>query len=705
MIEHIREVDLDPRTYQDLVDEARIRAGRACPEWTDHNVSDPGMTLIDQFAWMTDLLLYRVNELPERVHEQLLALIDVRRRPPTAARAMLRFRLAKPTTREPFVIPAGTEVATKAHDDSQVVVFAVSAEATVPVVRLGAFALARGDAFTTVLVPDGVARPQGLDQAAFSTPPAAGDALYLGFATSFDRLILRLNVVSTEARGSGVVPALPPVVWEAAVDGGWRKVERLSEGTGGFNYPSGTIELALPGNCVRETIGGRRMYWLRCRLVDSPEGGERYVAPPRIEEISVDAIGIDAPARHASLIGDEELGTSDGTPGQVFTVLNAPTLRLAPGERLEVSDREGLAWAEWERVDSFVDSGPSDHHFRFDPAKGEVQLGPAIRRPRRRRRADRRRGPGEAAAGAAPSPGEGADPDENSGLAPGWRQYGAVPPKGTRLRMAAYRHGGGAIGNVERRRLTVLRKSIAGVASVTNPRPARGGADVEPFEAARLRAADELSTRYRAVTARDFETIALDASADVVRARCVKPAAGEAVVVQVLPGSAGAPGPLDAELLTAPEELREEVRKVLEARCLIGVRAHVTPVALRLVTVAVEVQSDPASDPRRVEERLRNALHAYLNPVTGGDLHAVMDGRPESGPGWKWGRPLSDGELRPLIRSVSGVERILLLRIYETELGSGIPREPWLSGQLVLEPDELIASGAHVALAVPREGP
>ena len=695
MIEHTREVLLDPRTYQDLVDEARIRAGRACPEWTDHNVSDPGMTLIDQFAWMTDLLLYRVNELPERVHEQLLALLDVRRRPPTTARTMLRFRLAKPPL-QPLVIPAGTEVATKAHDDSQVVVFAVSAEATVPVMRLAAFALARGDAFTTVLVPDGVARPQGLDRAVFSTPPIAGDALYLGFATSFQRLILRLNVVSTEARGEGIVPALPPVVWEAAVDGGWREVERLSEGTGGFNYPSGTIELALPGNCVRETIGGRRMYWLRCRLVDSPEGGEPYVAPPRIEEISVDAIGVDAPARHASLVGGEELGTSDGTPGQAFKVLNAPALRLEPGERLEVSDREGLAWEDWERVDSFVDSGPSDHHFRFDPAKGEVQLGPAIRRPRQRRRADRRHSE------AGPPPASDAGADEDSGLAPGWRQYGAVPPKGTRLRMTAYRHGGGAVGNVERRRLTVLRKSIPGVASVTNPRPARGGTDVEPFEAARLRAADELNTRYRAVTTRDFETIALDASADVVRARCVKPAAGEAIVVQILPGSAGAPGPLDAELLIAPEELREEVRKVLETRCLIGVRAHVSPVALRMVTVAVEVQSSPSSDPRKVEERIRNALHAYLNPVTGGDLHAVIDGRPESGPGWKWGRPLSDGELRPLIRSIGGVERILLLRIYETELGSGIPREPWLSGQLVLEPDELIASGAHVALAVPQ---
>jgi predicted phage baseplate assembly protein len=269
--------------------------------------------------------------------------------------------------------------------------------------------------------------------------------------------------------------------------------------------------------------------------------------------------------------------------------------------------------------------------------------------------------------------------------------------------MSAYHHGGGRLGNVERGRLTVLRNPIRGVASVVNPRPARGGIDVEPPEAARLRAADELSTRYRAVTAKDFETIALRASPRVARARCVKPAAGEAIVVRILPSSsARAQGGFDPEALVAPEDLRVEVADVLRECSLLGVSVHVTPVALRGVTVAVEVEVDPAADPRAVEARVRNALHMYLNPLVGGDLHAVIDDAAPSGDGWEWGRPLSEGELRPLIRSVPGVHRIAILRLYETDLGSGIPREPSLEGQLVLDPDELIASGDHVARAVPR---
>ena len=51
---------LDDRRFQDIVDEAKSRIPRYCPEWTDHNVSDPGVALIELFAWMTDLLLYRL---------------------------------------------------------------------------------------------------------------------------------------------------------------------------------------------------------------------------------------------------------------------------------------------------------------------------------------------------------------------------------------------------------------------------------------------------------------------------------------------------------------------------------------------------------------------------------------------------------------------------------------------------------------------
>jgi hypothetical protein len=45
----------DLRFQSDLVDEMRKRIVRYCPEWTEYNLSDPGITLIELFAWMTEI--------------------------------------------------------------------------------------------------------------------------------------------------------------------------------------------------------------------------------------------------------------------------------------------------------------------------------------------------------------------------------------------------------------------------------------------------------------------------------------------------------------------------------------------------------------------------------------------------------------------------------------------------------------------------
>lgn len=87
---------LDDRRFQGLVDEAKRRVQQRCPEWTDHNVSDPGVTLIEAFATMVDQLVYRVNRVPEKSYLTFLDLIGVRLHPPTAARTDVTFRLSAP---------------------------------------------------------------------------------------------------------------------------------------------------------------------------------------------------------------------------------------------------------------------------------------------------------------------------------------------------------------------------------------------------------------------------------------------------------------------------------------------------------------------------------------------------------------------------------------------------------------------------------
>src|ERR1700682_1354549 len=114
--------NLDDRSFQDLVDDAKRLVQQKCPEWTDHNVSDPGVTLIETFAWMTDQVLYRLNRVPDRNYIKFLELIGVRLFPPTAARAAITFWLAGPQPATVHIRP-GTQVATRRTDADEAIAF------------------------------------------------------------------------------------------------------------------------------------------------------------------------------------------------------------------------------------------------------------------------------------------------------------------------------------------------------------------------------------------------------------------------------------------------------------------------------------------------------------------------------------------------------------------------------------------------------
>ncbi|MBV9368821.1 MAG: putative baseplate assembly protein, partial [Frankiales bacterium] len=78
--------NLDDRKFQDLVDEAKRMIPRYCPEWTNHNLSDPGVALIELFAWMSEMILYRLNQVPDRFYTKFLELVGIDPFPPSVAR-------------------------------------------------------------------------------------------------------------------------------------------------------------------------------------------------------------------------------------------------------------------------------------------------------------------------------------------------------------------------------------------------------------------------------------------------------------------------------------------------------------------------------------------------------------------------------------------------------------------------------------------
>src|SRR6516165_8681842 len=80
---------IDDRRYQDLLNEALARIPVYTPEWTNFNKSDPGVTLIEVFAFLTENLLYRSNQIPERNRKKFLKLLNVPLQPATSAQGLI----------------------------------------------------------------------------------------------------------------------------------------------------------------------------------------------------------------------------------------------------------------------------------------------------------------------------------------------------------------------------------------------------------------------------------------------------------------------------------------------------------------------------------------------------------------------------------------------------------------------------------------
>jgi hypothetical protein len=175
--------NLDDRRWADLVEEGRTLLPlftRIEPRWTDHNIHDPGITLLELFAWLTEMDVFRLSRIPDRHRRKFLALIGFRPHPPQAARTILTFQLKDGS--DPVPLPAGLEFETPPLPGIDPRFRTLSDLTVVPL------------ALNTILVDDGTGLRdrtrdfrEGLPLSIFgedpqSAPERGRPALYLGFS-------------------------------------------------------------------------------------------------------------------------------------------------------------------------------------------------------------------------------------------------------------------------------------------------------------------------------------------------------------------------------------------------------------------------------------------------------------------------------------------------------------------------------------------
>ncbi|MDA0672955.1 MAG: putative baseplate assembly protein [Cyanobacteria bacterium] len=675
--------DLDDRTFQELVEECILRIPRYCPEWTNYNPSDPGITLVELFAWLTDQMLLRFNQVPRRNYVTFLEMLGIRLRPPVPAQAPVTFYLSA-ALQEAYTIPLHTEVATERTETDEAVVFSTDRPLTLGVPAIRHFLTANGvetrpqvlrDRFANLWTEDSGGYWSGREQPVFQEQPQVNNCFYLVFEpdASLDGNVIALTLRGEPAGSTGINPEHPPRRWEAWDGESWQPILRdeKDDGTRGFSFEDPTdpnegvgereadVVLHLPLHWPVDYFGSYQGRWLRCVYIPPANDQATYQRSPFLSGLAARTIGGTMVTSQCTVIRNELVGESDGTPGQQFQLQATHILPRREGEHLVVIPPMGLPEV-WQEVNDFADSGPEDLHYSLDSLTGQIQFGPLIRESSYLRERTRMRQQAQVV-GRTPAAAELAAAESQQ------QQYGKVPPRGAVIRMVAYRTGGGQRGNVQQGAIAVLKSAVPYVTSVRNHQSAQGGADGESLEEAVIRVPRLLRTRDRAVTPEDFETLTLQASRGVARAYCPRDTAyqGEpgTVNLRLVPA-------VDTHPLTTGEglhprnfelsdTLRQEVLAFLDDRRLLGIQVQLLPADYVGVSVQAEVGVEAAyRNPQAQQalvDTLQTQLYRFLNPITGG---------PE-GTGWPFGTPVYKSDLIALFQQTPGVRYLGAVLLFE----------------------------------------
>jgi predicted phage baseplate assembly protein len=551
--------NLDDRTFDQLVDEARRRIPVYAPEWTDHNVHDPGITFIELFAWLTEIQLYNLNRIRDRNYLKFLKLLGIKPRPASPAQVEVTF-----TSNDIIVIEKGTKVVAKDIQTGEKVTFETDEDIEVLPATLKRVVSFANYKFTEVTEFNA---PNQSFYYPFGEKAEIGSRVYLGFDFEKDTIVgkqinLKMNLYEEGLPPKGqhddeslkVYPSVE-VSWEYWNGGEWSALE--------LNLPvdelvetlsqNGNLSFIVPADIARSKVPSvdEELYWVRCRVIQ-----DGYEIPPRIDRILLNTVS----ATQGKKVQEETLGESSGLPYQTFTTNHSPVLVGS-----EVITIKGESW---QAVDDFDASDPESKHYVISGDKGEISFADGVQ--------------------------------------------GKIPPEGEEIKIT-YRYGGGEVGNVPAKSITKAHgkngESIK--IEVTNHFPATGGREKETIREAILGARRILKTQSRAVTSDDFEFIAkATPGLRVARAKAIVPTKNSVTLV-VVPHS-----PL--EKATPSSGFIRTVCEHMDMHRLITTFIKIEKPDYVRVSVNTTLKIEPGYKPEAVKGRVEEALNKFLSPLTGG---------------------------------------------------------------------------------------
>jgi hypothetical protein len=253
--------NLDDRKFDDIVQEAIRLIPQYCPEWTNHNSTDPGITLIELFAWMTEMTLYRLNRVPDKNFIAFLELMGIELTPPHPARTVMQFEINPKADR--VDIPVSTRVGTKPGPDGQYQTFETVGQTCVTTNSLVKCMSQHHESFADNTALLGIGSP--------GVPVWAGARnveryLYLSDPRleAFDETtLLTIRSTSTADVSKALVEILEWEYWDGER---WRQMKQ-------FSIESKAGEIVLMGQTGMEevTVNDEAGFFVRGRLSEVPQ--------------------------------------------------------------------------------------------------------------------------------------------------------------------------------------------------------------------------------------------------------------------------------------------------------------------------------------------------------------------------------------------------------------------------------------------------
>lgn len=733
--------NLDDRRWQDLVEEGQALIPLFEPEWTDHNVHDPGIMLMELLAWISEMDIYWVNRIPDSHRYKFLALAGYTPRAARPARTLLALTLKDGAST--IHLPRGVRFAGPDGTGNKII-FSTAQSANIIPGSLESIQLWRGEHWTDLTTPLGRREQPYL----LGTDPHPGDALYLGFSQPLPpgvEVMLGLSLsgsyttadvwerlkAEAEWRAEFCPPRLPPcepdtskdpsldleslrrhhsvqLVWEYFDERGhWRRLDseksQMRDTTRSLSM-DGLLRFTLPEPMSSTRLGSAPgdLYYMRARF----ERGA-YDAAPRLDCLVLNGVPLVQAARlhshtwtilpGASITGaPPALGASASFDFQLdemnqitalhFHTEGAPGFMLL-GFRAPSDHLAGRLTVAAEALDA-GDGRPDQIRSINSPlvSQGELSLwsweaGEWVDWESTRDLLN-----------AKPS-----DPHfllDLSGdqIRFGNGERGRTLPKDARL-YAAYHTTQAQNGNLQKNVINELVQDTynrallpspqdvaAKLETIKNPIPATGGVPVESLEQLQARALEDLARPTRAVTLADIEQLARE-TPGICLARV-------AAIPNLHPAYPcyQAPGVITVIVLPflpldAPQPSPSLIRRVqayLNARRVVGTRLLVTGPQYHAAAVRARIRVVRGANPASVRAAVERALDAFFDPLSGGPDHQ----------GWPFGRSIYRSEVLQVLDETPDVDHVLDLELIDEDGQSSC-------GNLCLRPLELVDAQPH----------